>query len=275
MVESLKELEELCRKKDGLYSYTDGRDRKPVPKFFYHRFLDKISLLPTWLFLHTKITPNQVTVLSMVLGVVAAFFYSSSAMAAWVIGFFILQIIFVLDAVDGMIARYRKVANPIGKYFDIMAPNLIIPAVFTGITFYVYNLWTSPLAFLLGILGIIGFLGRAVSTADKNFLIYQFSATKNDYAIIDAMRGKPKQNVINGKITWRYNLHKILTFQGASFVFLLAAIIDNYTTPVVIQGFPINFRALCLILFGIILPLGFIRNMYYISKLQKKIIKYL
>jgi len=231
--------------------------------------------VPTWLFLHTKITPNQVTVLSIVLGIVAAFFYSSSSMGSWIIGFFILQVIFVLDAVDGMIARYRKTANPIGKYFDIMAPNVIIPAVFTGITFYVYTLWGSPLAFMLGFLGIIGFLGRAVSTADKYFLIYQFSLTKNDSSIIEAMRGKPKQNVIDGKITLKYNLKKILTFQGASFFFLFAAVFDNYTTPIVIYGFPINLRALCLILFGIILPISFIRNMSAVSKLQKKIMKFL
>ena len=78
---------------------------------------------------------------------------------AW---FLLLQFYFVLDAVDGMIARYRKMANPIGKYFDIMAPIVVIPVSLIGMTYGVYLDLLNPIIFLLGFISVTFFLAGAV-----------------------------------------------------------------------------------------------------------------
>jgi len=269
-VESVKELRTLCHKFKGLYNYSDMKKKTPIQKFFYHRFLDYLAIYFVKILLYTPITANQATVLSVVIGLVAGVLFASPSIAHWIIGFFVLQLYFIFDAVDGMIARYKKTANPIGKYFDIMAPNIVIPAVLIGMTLGIYSITGILFVFLLGFIALTFFFANGVSNASRNALIYEFAAIKKNQDIMTLIRGKTVKI-----ITKRYVIKKLISFQGFSFLILLAALLDFYIAPFVIQEVSLTFRLGLLVLLAFVLPLQFLKRVHNVSKLQKKVMRFL
>jgi phosphatidylglycerophosphate synthase len=77
----------------------------------------KVSPLLTKLLLPTRITPNQATVLWGVVSVVNSWLVYQAMLGDYRLVpaiFAVYVLAFTLDCVDGEIARYRKIANPVG-----------------------------------------------------------------------------------------------------------------------------------------------------------------
>ncbi len=116
-LESPRELRALCQA---------GKEVDPG-WYFVHR---RLSIYVTWLLLHTRVTPNQVTLLMMVTGTVGAALLVPHAAALNVCGFLVLYLAFLLDKVDGEIARYRGVSSTRGLLLDRLHHLAIEPLVF-------------------------------------------------------------------------------------------------------------------------------------------------
>lgn len=129
MVESLKELNNICQK---------PRYRE-VGNWMVRHILRDAALPVTWLLLHTRVTADQITVLSLVIGAggIALFAFPSSG--AFLLGALLLQLWYYLDHVDGQIARYRKTSSLTGRFFDFVAHHLIHGAVFFGLGVFCYQ----------------------------------------------------------------------------------------------------------------------------------------
>ena len=81
-----------------------------------------ISYVLTIPFLYTKITPNQVTILSivpLVVGFILMYIGNSTEIFLW--GWFCFFLWNLLDGVDGNIARYREQYTRMGSVYDAMA----------------------------------------------------------------------------------------------------------------------------------------------------------
>lgn len=63
-------------------------------------------------------TPNQVTTVSMALGIVAALAFASGSRAGLVAGAILLQVAFTTDCVDGQLARYTRTFSKLGAWLD-------------------------------------------------------------------------------------------------------------------------------------------------------------
>lgn len=80
-----------------------------------------ISYLLTIPFLYTKVTPNQVTMLSLIpllIAFVMSYLGSTTYTFLWTWFFFFLWNL--LDGVDGNMARYRKLFSRMGSVYDAM-----------------------------------------------------------------------------------------------------------------------------------------------------------
>lgn len=64
------------------------------------------------------LTPNQVTVTSMVLGAVAAALYAGGTRTSLVLGSLVAHAAFTLDCVDGQLARWSGAFSALGAYLD-------------------------------------------------------------------------------------------------------------------------------------------------------------
>ncbi len=64
------------------------------------------------------LTPNQITVVSMLVGVVAAGAFAHGGRGAAIVGAVALQVAFALDCVDGQLARYTQSFSSFGAWLD-------------------------------------------------------------------------------------------------------------------------------------------------------------
>jgi hypothetical protein len=91
---------------------------KPTDGFFttflvspYSKYIARWAARRGW-------TPNFVTCLSMVVGVLAAAAFATGERWGLVLGAIMLQAAFTLDCVDGQLARYTRTFTPLGAWLD-------------------------------------------------------------------------------------------------------------------------------------------------------------
>jgi phosphatidylglycerophosphate synthase len=113
-------------------------------------FTNEVSLLITWALLKTRVTPNQVTVASLLCGIICGVFYLS--------GWFITGSIFlffshVLDCTDGNLARAKDVFSTFGRWLDFIGDKIADVFIFLCISLYFYRNQDSNIWIFLPILG--------------------------------------------------------------------------------------------------------------------------
>ncbi|RLG77281.1 MAG: CDP-alcohol phosphatidyltransferase family protein [Thermoprotei archaeon] len=131
---------------------TDG----PVSRYINRRISGPMTYLIVRLGI--PLTPNQVSVISFLLGVVAAWLYlSGMPIAAGVM----VQIASIVDGVDGELARLKKMTSKRGAFLDAVLDRLVDILVIMSLTLYllVYDRAADPiLATLIGSLALTGSL---------------------------------------------------------------------------------------------------------------------
>ncbi len=122
------------------------------------RYFDRnISLFFTKRFIHTRITPNQITLIGMSIGLIGAFLLSLPYYSTQLIGSFLFLCCVIIDGMDGEIARLKLKESAFGHYLDIITDNIVHIAVFIGMGFGLYKRTNNHLyLYLIGIL-LIGF----------------------------------------------------------------------------------------------------------------------
>jgi phosphatidylglycerophosphate synthase len=87
----------------------------------------------------TPVTPNQVTTLSLALGLLGAALLTSADYWIALLGAVLLWSSCVLDGCDGEVARLKLLASTAGARFDQMADNVVHLATFVGIVVHVHR----------------------------------------------------------------------------------------------------------------------------------------
>ena len=86
---------------------------------FYSTFaLRRVSWRFTSVAERIRLTPNQVTVMSFVLGLIAAGFLALGSRPWSIVGALLLQFCLIVDCVDGELARYRRRFSRFGAWLD-------------------------------------------------------------------------------------------------------------------------------------------------------------
>ena len=140
MVESLKELNKICQKPRY----------KEVGNWMVRNILRDAALPITWLLLHTSVTANQVTLFSLILGLAGISFFMLPGAGWFLAGALFLQIWYLLDHVDGQIARYRKTASMTGRFFDFVMHHILHGALLFPLGYYAYFRTKDELFILWG-----------------------------------------------------------------------------------------------------------------------------
>jgi phosphatidylglycerophosphate synthase len=115
----------------------------------------RISIYITWLLLPTGISANQVTVLFFLTGLAAGILFLPGLPGFTLAGALTLQLWFVLDHVDGEIARYRENTTITGILFDNASHFVVHPFIFATLTLGVFRNLHSIDVLILGFLATI------------------------------------------------------------------------------------------------------------------------
>lgn len=141
-MESIKALREVCQ-----------APRRKTDNWHMKNISRKVSIYVTWALLHTRITPNQTTFLMTVIGLAAGLIFLYGSKLAFLIGALILEFWYVLDMVDGEIARYRKQTSVTGVFLDSFSHYIVHPFIFFCIGMGLYRGGSGLHILILAILG--------------------------------------------------------------------------------------------------------------------------
>jgi phosphatidylglycerophosphate synthase len=106
---------------------------KPMDGFFTTFFVSPYSKYIARWAARRGFNPNQVTTLSMLIGIAAAVAFGFGTRAGLVAGAVLLQVAFTFDCVDGQLARYTRTFTKLGAWLDSVFDRGKEYAVFAGL----------------------------------------------------------------------------------------------------------------------------------------------
>jgi hypothetical protein len=118
--------------------------------------LRPIAGIIVWALYYTPITPNQVTIVSILSGIIAAIFYLKGTASAFVVAGLLVTLKDILDSADGQLARVKQLQSRAGRFLDSIGDFVVDAAVFGSIGWTLYKLNDNWLMLFLALLGLIG-----------------------------------------------------------------------------------------------------------------------
>lgn len=145
--------EMLRRAEEGLLTWAAG---KPADGLVARRLNRPLSRLITRHIAHTRISPNQISLIAFVIGIVAACLLASGPWWALAVGGLLVQLASVVDGCDGELARLRFAPSDFGGWFDALLDRYADAAILAGLTWHTMLAQQNPAWMWLGILAISG-----------------------------------------------------------------------------------------------------------------------
>ncbi|BCA55813.1 putative sugar nucleotidyltransferase and phosphatidyltransferase [Nitrospira sp. KM1] len=137
--------------------------------FIDRYFNRKLSRWFTRIFLMLGLSPNSITMVATIIGLLAAAEFASGSYGAGLLGAALFQLSAVIDCCDGEVARLTFTESPFGAWLDMAMDNVVHLAIFGGIAWGLYlsmagatHDWV-PLA-----LGATAILGNVLSFVSVN-----------------------------------------------------------------------------------------------------------
>jgi phosphatidylglycerophosphate synthase len=131
---------------------------------FINPACDFLAFYPAKIFLLFPFTPNQITIMWVLLKVVMALFMLSGNYIITVIALLIFQLASIIDGVDGIVARYRKHYSLNGQYLDYIGHYLANSVLLICLAIGTYKNTLDTSILIITAIGVFSFLlGKALT----------------------------------------------------------------------------------------------------------------
>lgn len=121
---------------------------------WFARVIDRrLSRALTRRFMHTRLQPNQISLLSITVGIVGGLLFGIGSYAATSAGALLFLLSTILDGCDGELARLTYRESRTGAHLDVIGDNVVHLVLFAGIATGLYRVMPA---------GHIAFLGAAL-----------------------------------------------------------------------------------------------------------------
>ena len=131
------------------------------------------------------ITPNRLTLLSLAAALVACLLITTGAEVNLLIAAAAIQVSYVLDCMDGQLARYRHASSRFGAFADKWSDYVKFPAILLALTIDAFHRDPSLTPVILGFAAVllVGYLPHLKSLASSELGIAPWSVlSKPDFA---------------------------------------------------------------------------------------------
>ena len=141
-----------------------------------------LSLRLSKILLKTRITPNQISVLSFVIGLVGASFFFIGEYFYLVLGGILIHIHSIVDGCDGEVARLKLRQTKYGAWLDSVLDRYVDAIIVFGL---VYGYWSINGDIRIWVLGFFAIIGSFLNsyTADKYDLNLKMSMSIGSHQI--------------------------------------------------------------------------------------------
>ncbi len=215
--ENIQELRKICQFPRREYDTWHGK-----------HVCRKFSIYITRIALSLGISANIVTLIFFMIGILACFFLMLGTILGFLMGALTLQFWYLIDHVDGEVARYRKQVTVTGVYFDKMAHYLVNATIFFSLGWGVYKniemLHSIAIGFVAGISTVL------ISASDElrdSSILQKAAVTKIDISFkkLQGEETSPvkKKSVI--KLLFSF-IHKLCTFPTVTNIITLVVIVE-------------------------------------------------
>ena len=128
-------------KKDNKFKKYNKQMFKDYKKSIKHAIFDEtltlyilrpIAFIFVKIFYPTSITPNQISLMTTISGLISGYFFSRGDVVSFVIAGSLYFLSMVLDCVDGMIARLKNSGTPVGRIIDGVSDYIVGTSVYIG-----------------------------------------------------------------------------------------------------------------------------------------------
>jgi len=138
------------------FSYNSTLKTDPENSFLnLQQFLFVTSKQLTKFFYYTRVTLHQVILLSLVFGITASYLFVLPGKYYAIAGAVLLFYKNVLDKVDGSLARAKGLDSRRGRFYDSISDFIVTLTSFAAISYNLYLMWDSYLAFVVGFAAMI------------------------------------------------------------------------------------------------------------------------
>jgi phosphatidylglycerophosphate synthase len=163
------------------------------------RFLSKLLI-------RTAATPNQVSLLATVVGLVSAACFSLGTATAFLIGALLLQLSAIIDCVDGEIARVLFKESRLGRWIDLGGDQVVHVAVFACIGIGLARAGSSAPVLALALSAAAGVL-ISLAVVLRGLLLPEAQRTSRFRKLIDATTNRDFSVillalVLAGRLDW-------------------------------------------------------------------------
>jgi phosphatidylglycerophosphate synthase len=200
----------------------------------------KLSRPLTRLFVRTPLTPNQITLLSCLIGLTGAACFFPGGYLLPVLGALLLQLSVVVDCIDGEVARLKFMESPMGDWLDIVCDTIVHVAIFLGIGVAVWKQGETAYAPLLG--------GALVTGALLSFPLVTYAEKTEE---LGKKRGGWEDRLIQTMVS-------SLTNRDSSVIVLACALVRKL--PWFLWGAAVGAQVFWLTLAGLLLRSGRLRG---------------
>jgi phosphatidylglycerophosphate synthase len=176
----------------------------------------------------TAITPNQLTYLMTVCGVLAAPALLVPGIAGAVLGVVAVQLYLLLDCVDGEIARWKKQFSLSGVYLDRVGAYLCDAAVLVGFGLRAADLWgDGRIDWLWAFLGTLAALGSVLIKAETDLV--GVARHQGGLPPVKEAASEPRSSgvALARRAAAALKFHRLVLGVEASLLILLLAIADQ------------------------------------------------
>lgn len=144
---------------------------KPTEGFMSRHFERKISLAITQKLTDTPLTPNQISLISIGIGLIGALGFASTERVWHVTGALLFLFHSIADGCDGEIARLKYLSSRLGAWLDFLGDNVVHCAVFSCMAVGLYRNGLIHTAWWGGGLAVFG------TVASASFVFYKTMRT--------------------------------------------------------------------------------------------------
>jgi phosphatidylglycerophosphate synthase len=192
--------------------------------FVDRHFNRKCSKWITLALLQTPLTPNGVTVLAALVGLLSGAVFALGGYAAGVAGALLFQLSAILDCCDGEVARLKFLESPFGEQLDVALDNVVHVGLYAGMGWAAYQSGWGLVAPILGGLAIVGNVA-AFAVVQRVFRVREK---------LDALRRRRVEAILDRLVSRDFSvLILALALLGhVEWFLLLAAVGSNIFWPV-------------------------------------------
>ncbi|MFF7313967.1 CDP-alcohol phosphatidyltransferase family protein [Streptomyces sp. NPDC008137] len=204
------------------------KDRRSGEHWMGRLYMREVSLRVDRYLVNTRVTPNQLTYLMTVFGVLAAPALLVPGIAGAVLGVVMVQMYLLLDCVDGEVARWKKQYSLNGIYLDRVGAYLTDAAVLVGFGLRAADLWGSGrIDWLWAFLGTLAALGAILIKAETDLVGVARHQSGKPPVKEAASEMRSSGMALARKAAAALNFHRLILGIEASLVILVLAIVDQ------------------------------------------------